>query len=300
MHVVLAGGTGFIGQGLAKVCVQSGAHVTVLSRRGMPSRDGVKSLVWDGRTQGEWGKALHDATCVINLSGRGIFDARWTPAFLDECRRSRVESTRACVEAIMARPSGAPDIALVNASAVGFYGETGDRVVDENASLGRGTLAEMCRDWEAEALKAAPAARVVCARLGIVLGKSGGALAQMLPPFRAFVGGPLGSGKQYFPWVHEADAVQALMFLARSAHVAGPVNVCAPNPVMMSEFADELGKAIGRPSWFKTPSFALKLALGERATALLASQRIVPKRLRDEQFAFLYPTLPEALRALLQ
>jgi uncharacterized protein (TIGR01777 family) len=223
-------------------------------------------------------------------------DSRWTEARLEELRASRIEPTRLIAEAIAGAPKKA---ALVSASAVGIYGmRTDDETLDETGAHGTDVLARLCDDWEAAARPAASAgARVALARIGIVLGKRGGALAEMLPPYRAFVGGPLGGGAQWVSWVHEDDVVRALLLAID--RLEGPFNVTAPEPVTMDALARAIGRATGRPSFFRVPAFALRALLGERAAVLLTGQRVVPRHLEREGFAFAFTSLDAALADIL-
>jgi uncharacterized protein (TIGR01777 family) len=255
---------------------------------------------WDGRSLGPWAAHVNGAHAVVNLAGASVAGHRWTDAFKQEITSTRVDSTRACVGAIAAaqhRPA-----AFVSASAVGFYGDRGDALLDESAAAGTGFLAEVCKVWEAEALKAeALSVRVPLVRTGVVLARpsEGGALAQMVTPFKLFAGGPIGSGKQWLPWIHVDDEVAIFLWALDDARARGPVNAGSPNPVAMGAFSKALGRALGRPSWARVPGFALRLLVGEFADALLGGQRLVPKRLLDSGFQFRFPTCEAALGDLL-
>lgn len=303
MKIVLAGATGFVGRALVKRLLENGHELVVLSRRVDAFKDtlspNLKIEPWDGCTSGAWASKLDGADAIVNLAGEGIADKRWTKQRKEALRSSRLDSTRALVSAIAAA-SKKPSV-LVNASAVGFYGpvESGD--VTESSPKGSGFLADLCAEWEEEAKKAeASGMRVVRLRLGVVLEKEGGALPKFLPPFRFYAGGPLGSGRQYFPWVHRGDVVGAVVYALEKPALSGPVNVTAPGVVTMGEFCSELGKAMGRPSWAPVPEFALRLLLGEVAGMLVTGQKAVPKRLEEAGYRFRHPEAGPALRHILK
>ena len=240
------------------------------------------------------GAAMADADAVVNLSGESVAH-RWTAKRKAELRSSRIDTTRRLIES--AAKAGAKLRAFVSASAIGIYGDTDDDAVDESAAPADDFLAVLCRDWEAEASGAEKlGARVVMMRFGVVLGDGGGALATLLPLFRSGVGGKLGDGQQWFSWVHLQDACEAIAQALVDNRYSGPVNVTAPNPVTNAEFTRTLGEILGRPTVITTPKFAVKLALGEAATAVLSSQRVIPARLTQLGFTFAYPELDGALR----
>lgn len=247
----------------------------------------------------EWTSKLEGAYGVVHLAGEPIAAGRWTAAQKKKIRDSRIEGTRALVDAISAcrvKPK-----VFVSASAIGFYGDRGTEKLDESSASGSGFLAETCRDWEAEAGRAeALGVRTVFVRTGIVLAKEGGALAKMIPPFRLFAGGPLGSGRQVMSWIHIDDEVAAILFCLQNESVRGPVNLTAPEPVSMSAFARTLGGVMKRPSVLPAPGFALRLLLGEMADALLLSgQHVEPAVLTRSGFRFRHPSLEGALQDLL-
>lgn len=292
MRVLIAGGTGFVGSYLVWVLRQAGHEVLVLSRR--PGAE----LSWDGRTSGPWAGKLAECDAVVNLSGESIAAGRWTKARKSALRDSRLDSTRALVDAI-GSASKKPDV-LVNASAVGYYGDRADEVLSDSSAPGRGFLADLCRQWEAEALKAeAHGVRVVVPRIGVVLGPGGGALPRMALPFKLFGGGPIGSGKQWLSWVSRED-LAGLIVHALTHELKGPFNAVSPNPARNADFSRELGRTLGRPSWLPAPPFALRLALGEMADELLlASQKCVPQKALSSGYKFAQPDLPSALKAAL-
>ncbi|HEX9444500.1 MAG TPA: TIGR01777 family oxidoreductase [Candidatus Binatia bacterium] len=304
MKLVVAGGTGFIGTALLNSLAQQGHALVVLTRRASPAGlpAGTTPIVWQPGSPGTWEnvlpEALSGADGVINLAGEPIAGKRWTGAQKQKLRASRVDPTRALVDAI-GRSRSKPGF-LLNASAVGYYGPRGDETVTEADGPGGDFLARLCREWEDEAKKAeAHGLRVVRLRTGVVLGRDGGALAKMIPPFKLFFGGPLGSGAQWLPWIHLEDEVGLIRFLLENPAARGPVNATAPNPVTMKEFAKALGGALHRPSWAPVPAFALRLMLGEMAEMLLTGQRALPAEAERLGYRFRHPALPEALRDIL-
>jgi uncharacterized protein len=278
MRVVTAGASGLIGSALTKALRARGDEAVALPRYGT----------------GAW--SVEGADAVVNLAGASVAGKRWSTAYKKEILESRVLATRALVEAI-ATAQRKPRV-LVNASAVGYYGGRGDEVLDESAGPGTDFLAAVSRDWETEARKAP--VRSVQIRTGVVLSRRGGALASMLPPFKAFVGGPVGSGKQWFPWIHLDDEVAGILWCIDRDALQGPVNFTAPGIVTMKEFAKALGRALHRPSWAPVPAGALKILLGEFAAALLEGQRAVPKKLLDSGFRFRFPEVDPALADVLR
>jgi uncharacterized protein len=303
MKVVIGGANGLIGKRLARELRARGDEVVGLvrdpSRAGLP--EGVAAARWDGKSAGDWAAHVEGAHAVVNLAGASVGGKRWTPAYKEEIRRTRIDSTRACVEAI-ARAKARPHV-FVSASAVGFYGDRGDERLEESATAGSGFLASVCSEWEGEARKAEPlGVRVALVRTGVVLAPpaEGGALAQMVLPFKLFAGGPIGSGKQWLPWIHLDDEAAALRFCIDDARMQGPINAAAPQPETMAAFCKALGRVLGRPSWAPVPGAALRLLVGEFAEALLGGQRIVPKALLDAGFRFRFEACEAALRELLR
>lgn len=312
VRVLISGGTGFVGSALGTLLTERGDDVVVLSRAGgkIPSccRLGprpnclrgsgkVEFAAWTPEKRGEWSRLVEGVDAVVHLAGAGIFDQAWTPERREVLRSSRVRSTELLAEAI-AQAQEKPRVFL-SASAIGVYGtRTESRVLTEDDPPGDDFLARLCVDWERAAAAASETGVRVChPRLGLVLGKDGGMLAKMVPAFRAFVGGPVGSGAQYMGWVHLTDAVRALVH-AIDTSVQGPFNVTAPEPVTMDEFASALGAALGRPAGLRVPSFAVKLAFGARAEAVLSGQRAVPARLSASGFAFVFPDIVSAFADL--
>ncbi|MCO5996464.1 TIGR01777 family oxidoreductase [Actinoallomurus rhizosphaericola] len=294
MQIAITGSTGLIGQALVRALRDEGLTVLRLVRRRPAADDEVR---WD--PFGEVDTAsLEGVDVVVHLAGAGIGDRRWTDCYKQEIRDSRIEGTRTLCRALAALDD--PPSLLVSSSAVGYYGCTGDRTVDEDSPPGEGFLADVCRDWEAATAPAAEAGiRVVIPRTGVVLAREGGTLGRMLPLFRAGLGGRLGSGRQWFSWITLADEVAALRFLI-GGPLEGPVNLTAPEPVTNAAYTTALGRALHRPTPFAVPPFALRLALGGLADeGVLVSQRVLPARLTAAGFGFRYPDLASALAGIL-
>jgi uncharacterized protein len=296
---VLAGGSGLIGRNLASAWAAEGADVVVLSRseRGEGLAPGVRVARWDGRTAGDWEATLDGARAVVNLTGENVGEGRWSEARKHRLRTSRLAPTRAIVEAI-GRARRRPEV-LLQASAVGFYGDRGDETLDETAAPGRGFLPDLCREWEAASGEVEElGVRRILLRTGIILAREGGALAKMLPAFRLAVGGPLGDGRQWFPWIHLDDAVAAIRFLAARREASGAFNLTAPAPATNAAFTRELASACRRPAVLRVPPFALRALFGDMAEVLLGGQRAVPARLLETGFRFAHPELAGALAHL--
>ncbi len=303
MRVLISGGTGLIGRALTRALVDRGDEVVILSRS--PQRhaahlpQGVQLLAWDGRTPTGWGEIVNTVDAVVNLAGANIAEGRWTAARKRVIRESRLHAGHALVEAI--RDATSKPHVLIQASAVGYYGPRGDEIVTEGTPPGSDFLAQLAVEWEASTREVeAWGIRRPIIRTGVVLSMEGGALPRMLPPFKLGLGGPLGSGRQWFPWIHMADEVGAILFLLDREDAHGPYNLSAPNPVRNEEFTRALGEILHRPTLFRVPAFALRLLFGEMATVLLEGQRAIPRRLLDEGYTFRYEDVRSALRALLE
>lgn len=294
MRILVTGGTGFIGQALCPLFAGAGHEVVVLSRSAeAPRPAGTSAVVAD---LGSLDPEDFDAT--VNLAGAGIADARWTAARKRLLVESRVNTTSRLV-AWMKEGKSPPQV-LVSSSAVGYYGNQGDRLVTEETAPRDGFTHELCAAWESEALAAEKlGVRVCLVRTGVVLDRDGGALAKMLPAFRMGAGGRLGSGRHYFPWIHRDDMAAIYLWLLQSGQARGAYNASAPGPVTNAEFTRALGRALGRPTLLPMPEAALRILFGEMAEVLLVSDRMVPKRLLDEGFRFRYPELDAALAAIL-
>jgi uncharacterized protein (TIGR01777 family) len=301
MKILMAGSSGLVGTALASALTGTGHTVCRLVRPesagGGTSKDGF-AVAWNPAT-GELGGAGVGPDAVVNLAGASIAGGRWTTQRKELLGASRIDTTRALVGAL-AKMNVRPSV-LVSASAIGYYGDRGDEILAEESNPGTGFLAGLAQQWEAEALKAeALGIRVVLARFGIVLAREGGALAKMLTPFKLGAGGRLGSGKQWMSWVTLKDLVGALRFAMENNSARGAINFVAPQPVENFEFTKILAKAVHRPAMFPAPAFALRLALGEMADALLlSSQRVAPKALEKMGYRFLHADLSSALAATL-
>ncbi len=301
MRIVVSGGTGFIGRPLCASLCQEGHQVTLLTRRieaQWPCGSTVTAVEWNGREAGAWEQCLEGADAVINLAGAPIADGRWTDARKRLFTESRILSTHLLVEA-MSRCTSKPST-LINASGIGYYGASDDRVLDEGAARGEGFLADLCLAWEAEALRAAEyGVRVVMLRTGMVLERDGGALPKMLLPFRFFAGGPIMPGTQWVSWIHRRDHIGLIQWALTTPSISGPLNAVAPDAVTMNWFSEILGRVLHRPSWLPVPGFALEMALGELGTLMTTGQRVTPAKALSGGFAFHYPTLEPALRAIM-
>jgi len=302
MKVVVAGATGLIGRHLCAALLLEGHAVTALVRNvaraagSLPP--GVEAVTWTPRIERSWSDALAECDAVVNLSGASIGGQRWTPAYKDLLRSSRIDTTRALVAALREAPQR-PRV-LLSASAVGYYGDRGDELLDESAQQGTGFLADLCRDWEAEALRAREAGvRVVQVRSGHILAGDGGMLSRLRPVFGAFIGGPIGSGRQWVSSIHVADWARLAHALLNDTQFHGPVNACSPNPVRMREFAKQLGAAMRRPALLPVPGPLLRLVVGELADSLLGGQRVLPTRVERAGFTWRWPAVGDALRDLL-
>jgi len=298
MKIIVTGGTGFIGTALLpRLCVENHAVVALTrdpTRAGGLLPPGVTAVAWSGITGGDWRSHLEGADAVINLAGEALAAKRWTPEQKERIINSRVDALHAIGDALVSAPK-MPSV-VISSSAVGYYGPVEEGEVTEEREPGTDFLARTCVRWEAAANAIGELGpRIVVLRSGVVLGDGGGALERMLLPFRLFAGGPIGSGRQWFPWVHRDDLVNIILFALRNPEVSGPLNAVAPESVSMKTFSSALGKAIRRPSWAPVPAPILRLALGEMADMLLTGQRVVPGKLQKLGFTFTFPTLPLAL-----
>ena len=301
MKILVTGSSGLVGRALVSALARAGHTVCRLVRpesaAGEGSKDGF-AVAWNPAT-GELGGAGVGPDAVVNLAGASIAEGRWSTRRKELLRASRIDTTRALINAL-AKMNVRPSV-LVSASAIGFYGDRGDEMLTEESKPGTDFLAALTQVWEAEALKAeALGIRVVLARFGVILARQGGALPKMLIPFKLGAGGRLGSGKQWMSWVTLEDVVGALRMTVENNSARGAINIVAPQPVQNSEFTQILARAVHRPALFPAPSIALRFALGEMADALLlSSQRVVPQRLEKLGYQFLHPDLTSALAAVL-
>jgi hypothetical protein len=290
VHIVIAGGTGFLGRALAARLTARGDRVAVLTRR--PTA--LAELGWDpAAPDGAWVQAVQTADAVVNLAGESISAARWTPARKTALRDSRLKATGALARVVS---SAARPPVLISASGIGYYGTPGDTLLTEQDPPGGDYLARLCVEWEAAALGAAERARVILLRTGVVLARNGGALTELARPFQFFAGGPIGSGQQFVSWIHLDDWVGMTVWAIDTAAVAGPLNLTAPEPVRNADMARELGRAMGRPSLLRAPAFAVRLVAGEMAdAAILNGQRVLPAKAQALGYRFLFPDLRGAL-----
>lgn len=303
-RVVIAGATGFIGYALAKRLAEDGYSVVCLSRSASKSRivlpfaeehfefkPGLASPQ-------EWKQAIAGARSVVNLAGESIGAGRWTESRKKEILSSRISSTTELANAIL--NSSNPPESFISASAVGFYGNSSNSVLDETSPEGIGFLSQVSSQWEASSARASSATRVANPRMGLVLGLNGGALPRMMAPYRYLLGGAIGSGNQWISWIHLGDLVNLFKLIISDSTIAGPVNAVAPNPVRMRDFAKELGKAMHKPSIFKVPGWVLKLVLGESSSLVLGGQCVWPRVATDKKFIYQFPNLSEALADIVQ
>ncbi|MBH0196119.1 MAG: TIGR01777 family protein [Nitrospira sp.] len=302
MNIVVSGGTGFIGRALCTTLSRCGHRIVILTRNaGAAFRvlgTTMTAVEWTGRDRGTWEESLERADAVINLAGEPIANTRWTNARKQLLFDSRVLVTRLLVGAISRRSLKPP--VLINASGIGYYGTSDDRLLDEGVACGTGFLADLCLAWEAEAMRAAEfGTRVVILRTGMVLEADGGALPRMLLPFRLFAGGPIMPGTQWVSWIHRCDHIGLIQWALANNHVSGPLNAVAPGPVTMKTFCEVLGRVLHRPSWLPVPGFALNMLLGELGTLMTTGQRITPAKAMAEGYRFQYPTLEPAFQAIL-
>jgi uncharacterized protein (TIGR01777 family) len=303
MRIAITGGSGFIGRRLVARLLEQGDQVLVLTRRLEQARrilgesPNLKLLPYDPYQPQAWAAALEGYEGIVNLAGEPLASSRWTETKKKEIRRSRVETTQALVQAL-ASLNQKPQV-MISSSAVGYYGShPAGEPLTETDPPAQDFLAEVCQAWEAAARPVEELGiRLAILRTGIVLGPDGGALGQMLAPFQFFIGGTIGSGKQWLSWIHREDWVSLVCFLLEQG--SGVFNATAPNPVQMEEFCRTLGQVLGRPSWLPVPELALELLLGEAAQVVLTGQKVIPQAALQMGFTFQYPQLKEALRQIL-
>lgn len=298
MHILVSGGTGLIGQAFCRALTRHGHTVSILSRN--PSRyslPDINTIAWDGKTGTGWINHLEQADAIVNLAGESLAARRWTKTQKLRILESRVQAGQAILNALtQARHKPA---VLMQASAVGYYGPREDEPVDETTPPGTDFLARVCQGWEESTRPVeAMGLRRIILRTGIVLSKLGGALNRLLLPFQFFAGGPIGSGRQWVPWIHLQDQVEGMCFLLENEKASGPFNLSSPNPVTNAEFAKILGQVYRRPSWLHVPAFAMKMLLGEMSTVVLDGQKAMPLRLQQLNYSFQYPDLHHALEQI--
>lgn len=305
MKVAITGATGFVGSRLVERLQAERHHVLVLTRNPAAAQKvfpnsafpNLDIIAYTPTESGSWQQAIAGCDGVVNLAGEPIAQERWTPQRKQEILTSRQVGTQKLVEAI-AKANPKPSV-LVSASAIGYYGTSETATFCETSPLGDDFLASVCQAWEAEARKVIDAdVRLVILRLGIVLGM-GGAIAKMVPPFKLFAGGPIGSGRQWFSWIYRDDLVNLIVQALTRPDMEGVFNATAPNPVRMAELSRTLGQVLNRPSWLPVPSFALEALLGEGAMVVLEGQQVLPQRTLASGFDYQYPTVKQALEAIL-
>lgn len=301
MRVFITGGTGFVGTNLTRFLVDKGHEVTVLARKeptDKPFGPEVRYLAADGTRPGTWQESVAGHDVLVNLAGVSIFK-RWDDAYKKLLRDSRILTTRNLVDAI---PEGSAEkVLLISTSAVGYYGMTADEELSEDSLPGSDFLALLAQDWEAEALKAqARGTRVAITRFGVVFGQDAGALPQMALPFRFFVGGPVGNGRQWVSWIHIEDLCRAMGFVMETESMRGPINFTASEPVRNRDLSRAIGRALRRPSFMPAPALMIKLVLGEFGSVILEGQRVIPAVLQHSGFRFKYPRVEAAVEDLLR
>ena len=299
MKIFITGGTGFVGSTITQQLLELGHEVTITgssSQCRLPVHQHLQYIAADTSQPGHWQEAAAKHEAFINLTGRSVFNL-WTKKYKQEIYNSRIQTTKNLVEAI----PNTSDTILLSASAAGYYGNGGEAEKRETADNGNDFLAEVCRDWEQEALKAQQkGTRVALLRLGVVLGKNGGAIKTMKLPFQLGFGGPIGSGKQWFPWIHLDDVVGAVKHILLGDDISGPFNFTAPEAIRQKEFARVLGQVLNRPAFIPAPAFVMKTVLGEFGESLLQGQKAVPEALADNGYIFSFPELKPALQEILR
>ncbi|PAD67437.1 TIGR01777 family protein [Bacillus sp. 7586-K] len=299
MKIVIAGGSGFIGKKLSKLLLDEGHYIKILTRKAKQSSGKVQYIQWlDGAASPE--KEIGDTDVVINLTGVSINDGRWSEKHKKQIYHSRMEATDELLRIISLLPKK-PSV-FINASAIGIYPASIDAVYTEDSlDVSDDFLGKTVFDWEAKAKQVeAFGVRTVFMRFGVVLGNQGGALPLMVLPYKLFVGGTIGHGKQWVSWIHVADVVRAIHFVMNNEEIKGPVNVTAPTPVQMKDFGKEISSVLHRPHWLPVPSFAMKIVLGQKSALVLEGQHVLPQVLVDNGFSFMFPSLHTALEDLLK
>lgn len=301
--VIVTGATGLIGKELCSALSNRGDEVTIFTRNPETAKKilGNKHtyVKWNYENPNEWLSHLENKDALIHLAGANLFAKRWNKKYKDVILESRQLSTKNLITALNQTKNKVK--VFICSSGVGYYGSRGDEILTETSSIGNDFIANVVYAWETEAAKAQQMnIRTVMLRQGIVLSNKGGALSKLLPPFKFFIGGALGNGQQWFPWIHIDDIISIYLFMLDNKNISGPVNTVSPENVRMNEFARILGKVLHRPSIFKVPAFALRIAIGEAASTILSSQRVVPKKLIENGFKFRFEKLEDALKDLLK
>lgn len=308
MRIIISGGSGMVGSLLSRELAKSGHEVIILSRSPEKNRDrfgeGIRVVGWDGNTSAGWGSLVEEADAIVNLAGENLagnslFPSRWTKERKRTILESRLQPGHAIVEAVQ-QAQKKPKL-LIQSSAVGYYGPRGDEVITEEAGHQDDFLSQVCVQWEAstEAVEKFGVRRAVI-RTGVILDGQQGSLPRMILPFKFFVGGPIGSGKQWVSYINIFDVVKGIRFLLENEAAVGVYNLTSPNPVTNKEFEKAIGKVMNRPSWFPVPAFLMKFLFGEMSTVLLDGQRVLPTRLTEAGFTFDYPDAVSSLRAVLK
>lgn len=303
MKIIITGGTGFIGSHLLQI-LSNDSHQIILLTRGASrtttlNSASIKYVHWDPQTIGAWEEELNGSDVVINLIGKNVFEERWNKRVQSEILKSRIIPTQLLVDAI-SRSKQKPSL-FISASAVGFYGDRNDETITEKSSGGNDFLADVVKQWEGAAVEAEKyGVRVATPRIGLVLEKSGGMIGKMLLPFKLFVGGPIGTGKQFLPWIHMDDVVRGILYPMENKTLNGIYNLVSPNPVSMDEFSKIFGSVLHRPSWLPVPDFALKILYGDGAKVILSGQKAIPEKLLNSGYQFSFSDLKKALTDILQ
>ncbi len=301
--IIVPGGTGFIGKMLCNELIAANYDIFVLTRNIEKAKnifgDHIKAAMWDGKSSQKWVELANDAYAIINLAGDPIASIRWTRKKKLRILESRLNAGKAIIETV-AKAEIKPKL-LLQASGIGYYGNRGEELLDESSSQGSGYLADVAYQWEQSVKEVEKmGVRIIYLRSGLVLGKGAGILSRVLLPFRFFIGGHLGSGEQWLPWIHLVDEVKAIRFLLENEDLNGIFNLASPNPMQSKDFFKTLGKVMKRPSWFYVPEFWLKIIFGEMAEELILSgQRAIPKRLLEAGYEFTYTEAEDALREIL-